>query len=634
MKGSLFRLVLCALITGMLTARAAASDRVDFNFDQVELRLLVKLVGDLTGKRFVVDEKVNGKVTVVTPQRVPVEDVYPLLLSILESGGYSVVRRGEALQVVALPPRAVESAPVVTEGETAPSTGLITKVLRIRHLSAPELRKVLEPMVRGGKDGALAAFGPSNHLIVTDTAESIARIERILAEMDRPGSSRVVEVIPLEHASAEDVAAQLMIALKGIGDTAAGRVAQHMQKVAGGEGALPVDVSVTAAPQANSLIAVGPPAALEEVRAMVEKMDVEATSGYGRLHAVFLKYLGAEDAAKSLNALLEKTVEKDRRTRMAIEPSAPNNALIVDASPQDFQFVRRLIEELDQAPQQVLVEVLIAEVDMNHNFELGVEWATIDAPAEGRTTLYGRSRPGAEDSIAGVSEGAFPQGISVGIARGMMQMADGSLVPRIPFLLRALSDNRDVKILSQIPLWAQDNKEASVSVVNNIPVLRSTIEGGAGTARDIIQNIDRMDVGIKLVLTPHVNPDGEILLDLRPSIEAIVDEGEPGMYTPTIAKREVSTTVTVPNETTVVISGLIREDRVKRVYKVPLLGDIPLLGWLFRTTTDRKERTNLLIFVTPHIVSDPAEAERLKQKLQDQAGLNTTGERSDEPVER
>ena len=370
---------------------------------------------------------------------------------------------------------------------------------------------------------------------------------------------------------------------------------------------------------------VGTTVQLAEIKRIALMMDVEASSGYGRLNAIFLKYLSAEEAAKSLNALLAKSVVKDQRQRIAIEPSVANNALIVDAAPKDFEYVRSLVEQLDQVPQQVLVEILIVEVNLGKSLDLGVEWSTIDIPKNGKTTALGRSNLGDTDAITELAtKGVFPQGLAIGIAKGTYTDSSGNVFPKIPVLIQALAQNRDVKILSNVPLLAQNNTEASVSVVDNIPILKSTVEGGAGTARDMIQNIDRVDVGMKLKFTPHVNPDREVTMQLTPSIEAIIDEGEEGKYTPTIAKREVSTTVTVPDKATVVISGLIREDRIKTVSKIPLLGDIPLLGILFRSTSDQKQRTNLLIFVTPHIVTDIQEAAEMKETLIHRADLHVS----------
>lgn len=619
-----------------LGAQPQGEAYVNFNFDQVEIPVLIKLVGEMTGRRFVVGEEITGRVTVVTPQRIPVREAYPLLLSILESRGLSVVERGGVHHVIALPDRAVQTAPVVgPEDQPAEGAGVVTRVIRVQHVGVAELRRLLEPLVRGGKAGAIAAFPPTNHLIVTDTAENIRAIEKIVAELDRPGSARIVEVIELQHASPEDVARQVVAAMRA-GATAGERVQRHLQQVGEGMATLPADVVVVPSPRANSLLLVGTPVQLNELRDIVKRLDVPARSGYGRLHAIFLRYLTAEDAAKSLNALLQKA-DKEQRAPIAIEPNPANNALIIDASPQDFEFVRALIEKLDQIPQQVLVEVLLAEVAVGRNLDLGVRLATVDEPKEGSTSAIGVSRPGETDALAQfIEKGVFPQGLAIGVARGtVLDPRTGNAVPNVPLLIEALAKSRDVKILSNVPLWAQNNSEASVSVVDNIPILRSTIEGGSGTARDIIQNIDRIDVGIKLKVTPHVNPDGEITLKLNPSIEAIVDQGPPGTtFAPTIAKREVSTTVTVPNGATVVISGLIREDRVEAINKVPVLGDIPLLGFIFRSKGQRTQRTNLLIFVTPRIVTDLRVAYDLRDRLQQQTALTNQAIRLDAPVPR
>ncbi len=629
-------LLLCAALLRTAIGQQPAEGYVNFNFDQVEIPVLVKLVGEMTGRRFIVGDEITGRVTVVTPQRIPIRDAYPLLVSILESRGLSVVERGGVHQVVALPERGVAAAAVVEGESTGPdAVGVITRLIRVQHVSVLELRRLLEPLVRGGKAGALAAFPPTNHLIVTDTAENVRNIERIIAELDKPGSARLVEVIELKHASPDDLARQLVAAMRG-GATSGERIQRHLQQVGEGGGSLPADVVVVPAPRANSLLLVGTPVQLNELREIVARLDVQAPAGYGRLNAIFLRYLSSEDAAKSLNALLSKA-DKEQRAPIAIEPNLANNALIVDASPQDFEFVRKLVEQLDQIPQQVMVEVLLAEVAVGRNLDLGVRLSTVDQPRDGSTTAIGTSRPSETDSLAQfIEKGVFPQGIAVGVARGTFtDPRTGNLVPNVPLLIEALARNRDVKILSNVPLWAQNNSEASVSVVDNIPILRSTIEGGAGASRDVIQNIDRMDVGIKLKLTPHVNPDGDITLKLNPSIEAIVDQGPANtQFAPTIAKREVSTTVTLPNGATVVISGLIREDRVNAISKVPFLGDIPLIGFFFRSKSERMQRTNLLIFVTPHIVTDMRVAREMQEKLQEKTALTAESIDLKSPVPR
>ena len=621
---------LCGTVLFLGAARAAEPEpsgrSVQFNFVQADIHTVTKIVGAATGKTFIVPEDVTGKVTILTQGPVPAEEVYPLFLSMLEGSGYTVAERGGVHRVVRLP-----GAPALPSG-SGTDGGLVTKIIPVRNVNAAEVKKSFEPLVRGGKEGALEVFLPGNHLIATDTAANIERLEKLVAELDQPGAGSTVEVIELRHASAEEVAKQLR-ATFGATDTAVNKVHRHFQQVAGGTGSLPTDFTVVEAPEANSLILVGMPSQIAETRRIIEKMDVESPHGFGRLNAVFLKYLSAEEAAKSLNALLGKGTETEpARRAIAIEPSIPNNALLVDASPQDFEYVRRLVERLDVVPQQVLVEVLIAEVNLEEGLDLGVEWFGLDTPEGSETGGFGRTRYGDSDSMMSLlTEGAFPQGLALGVISGTFTGPDGTEYNQIPLYLKAVAGNRDLKILSNIPLWAQNNLEASVSVVENIPILKSSVEG-SGSDRDYIQNIERLDVGIKLKLTPQVNPDREIRLELNPSIESVVEESSEALrYTPTIAKREVQTTVTIPDRATVILSGLIREDTSRLTTKVPLLGDLPLLGWLFRSTSDVKKRTNLLIFVTPRIVTDMQMAEKEKARLERAASLQGAREALDEP---
>ncbi len=597
-------------------APAAAEGRVDFRFDDADLRLLVRLVGETTGRRFVLDERVRGQVTVVSPVPVAREELYPLLVAILESRGFSIVERDGTHFVVPLPERPLPAAPTRT-APAPPGSGLSTRVFRLVHVDAVDVARTLEPMVPAARAGAVAAFAASNHLAVTDTAAGLERIEAVIESLDRAGATRSIEVIPLQHASAEEVAEQLMTALQGM-RRAGEHISRHLRQVADGLSAMPAETLVIPAAQANSLLLIGAPAHIEELKAIIPQLDQEPVSGHGRLNAVFLRYLAAEDAAKSLNALLARSAERDQRQRIALEANVASNAILVDASPRDFQWLRGLIESLDRPPQQVLVEVVIAEVSMDRQLDLGVEWSTVEAPAEGRTVVLGRSRPGETDLIMdAVTQGLFPRGLGLGVAHGV----DGQGMPRVAFLLRALQEQRDVRILSSVPLWAQNNREASVEVVDNIPILSSVIEG-AGVTRDVIQNIERMDVGIRLSITPHINPDREITLQLNPSIEAIIAEGPPDTpFTPTIARREISTTITVPDLTTVVISGLMREDRVKREGRVPVLGRLPFLGMLFRSSQDRTQRSNLLVFVTPRIVTEPDASREARADLEARTGL-------------
>lgn len=627
-------LALAVVLAASSTLRAGDT-LINFSFDQVEVRSFVKLVGDITGKKFVIADDVAGKITVVSPQ-VSREEVYPLFVSILESAGCSVVEEGDIIRVVSLPPRDAQIAAVVGAEEELPKSGVSTKVIRLRNVSAAQMKKVLEPHIRGGKLGAIAAVDETDHLVITDTVENIKRVEKIIAEIDAPGAARITEIVPLKFASAEDLADQLNAAVaETVGR--AERLKNRLPSVPGIVDGQRRTAVLVPAPHANSLIVVGSDSQVEEIKKIISRMDVDVPSGRGRLNALFLKYLSAEEAAKSINALLGRTpatkggAAQPSSRDIAIEAMAENNALLVDAMPGDFEVVKKLIEQLDTVPQQVHISVLIAELKTSEGLNLGVEMAALDMPGRvGSTVVQGGSTlaDGTENLMNAIQSGIFPNGLTVGVAYGSRVDSEGKMVSSFPAYINidAVKKSGKFKILAEPSLTQQNNIEASMNIVEEIPILKSTITGGTGTGRDIIQNIDRVDVGIKLKLTPHIIPGGEVRMQLNPSIEAIVDPGPSGTaFAPTIAKREVSTTVTVPDGRMIVIAGMTRTDVVNTDKRVPILGSIPIIGRLFRHTSESEQRNDLLIFVTPRIVTDIDSAEAVMQEWQKKTGLSPNG---------
>ncbi|MEI6219489.1 MAG: hypothetical protein WCP86_11365, partial [bacterium] len=313
---------------------------------------------------------------------------------------------------------------------------------------------------------------------------------------------------------------------------------------------------------------------------------------------------------------------------ITIEPHLANNALLVDAMPRDFELISKLVADLDTIPQQVLIEVLIAEVSATETDNFGLDVVAVGSPSSvGEDVVVGglTTRADANSLLSAIQTGIFPNGITVGLARGVKD-ASGNTVAAYPLMLNlnAIQQKGKFNILSRIPLLAQNNKDAMASIVNNIPMLKSTVQGASANLQ-VIQNIDRVDVGIKLKMTPHINPDGEVMMTLNPSIEAIIDPGSiANGLAPTIAHREVSTTVTVPDGRTLVLSGLMRQDHTSTVRKVPILGSIPFIGWLFRHTVEGVEKTNLLIFVTPHVIKDPQTADKLTHDWKERTALDMT----------
>lgn len=619
---------------------ASTNGYINFSFDQVEVRSFVKLVGDMTGKRMVVDQNVDGKITMVFP-KIPATDVFPVFVSVLESVGCSVVEEQDGIyRVISMGPRPSTSAPVIGPDEKIPAQGVFTKIFRLQFANSGELRKLLESKVRAGKEGAIGAIETTNYLIVTDVAESLRRIERIVSEVDKPGLTRVTEVVALKFASAEEIASQLNRAMStGVDERFRGMGRREVRP----DGSAVPDTSrpavIVPSPHSNSLVLVGDQTQIAELKRIVSLMDIDSPSGRGRFGAIFLKYIAADEAAKTLNTLLSKraaTVQVPGQPGnltqtggITIEPHLANNALLVDAMPRDFELIRELVADLDTIPQQVLIEVLIAEVSVKDDSSFGLDIVAMGSPSSvGEDLVVGglTTRADANSLLSAIQTGMFPNGITVGLAKGVKGSTAGSTIAAYPLMLNlnAIQQKGKFNILSRIPLLAQNNKDAMASIVNNIPMLKSTVQGASANLQ-VIQNIDRVDVGIKLKMTPHINPDGEVMMTLNPSIEAIIDPGSiANGLAPTIAHREVSTTVTVPDGRTLVLSGLMRQDRTSTVRKVPILGSIPLIGWLFRHTTEGVEKTDLLIFVTPHVIKDPQTADKLTREWKDRTALDTT----------
>lgn len=609
---------------------AESEDFLQFNFEQVDIRLFTQIVGSFTGRRFVVAEDVSGKITVVSP-KVSRETAYPLFVGVLESSGFTVQREGEIDRIVRLPERKAGMGAIVADDDEKPAYGLVTRIMHLEHVNASEMRKMLEMHLQ--RKDFVSALDETNHLIVTDTAEGVRRVEDLVKRLDKPGMARVMEVIPLEHADAVALARQIGAAYA----QTQSRAEQLLTRIPGVDGsaqAVPAMSAPTLVPaeHANRLIVTGTAKQVEQIRELIRQMDVSAPTGRSALNVILLSYLKAEDVAKNLTTLLEKSAVQSAaatsKRHLSIEAVPSNNALLVDAAPEDFLQVKRLVESLDVMPQQVHISVLIAEVASGDAETLGVSITALNAPdSVGNNAFAGASRLQSDSSSGGgilsqISQGVFGEGLTFGIAHGSHLDAAGNIVADYPaiFNLDLIRRNSKVKILSDTSLGAQNNHPAEVAIVDNIGVLESTVSG-SGADRDFIQNIKRMDVGVKVNMTPYIIPGGLVKVELEPSIEAVTDTGGLDQYVPTISKRMVKTTMTVPDGQTIVIAGLTRNDESEIQKRIPLLGDIPWLGWLFRWNSKSVTKTNILIFVTPTIMSNVADAVAVRQSLEAKTGI-------------
>ena len=525
-------LALAALAALAPLPAAAEGDTLAFTFDQVDVRLFSQVVGSFTGRKIVVGEDVEGKITVVSPE-VSRDEAYALFAAVLESSGFTIVPEHGVDRVVKAPerPAGLGLGPVVSDGRPLPEHGLVTRVLAVEHVSAAEMRDLLEAQTQ--RKGAFAVLQETNHLVFTDTADAVRRIESLVKQLDKPGMARVTEVIEVEHADAGDLARELAASFA----ESQSRAQQLLGRLpASTPGAvLPAFTPPTIIPveHANRLLVTGSGRQIQRVKELLAQLDVEAPAARAPLRPILLNYLRAEDLARNITTLLEKYAASNpdpaHARRIAVEASPLAGALLVAASSaEEFRAVEDLVRVLDVRPRQVHISVVIAEVQEGEAETLGFQFNA--AGTYHGNAFGGGSHPNAEtaaDSTLASVVGTqmFPEGLTAGIVNKA-----GTTIGA--FNLDAIRQASGVRILARPAISAENNVPAQVSIVDNIPMTESTVTGTGGD-KDVVQTITRYDVGVKLSLTPHVVPDGRVQMELEPSIEAVTSGGNSSDYAPT-----------------------------------------------------------------------------------------------------
>ncbi len=628
---------------------------VALDFDNAEIRAVIKQISELIGRNFLVDEKVRGKVTIITPRKIRIRDVYRVFLTLLHTYGFTAVRSGEVTKIIPLADASRTGIATILPGDAdklPPSDRIVTSFIQLNHADSGVLVGLLRPLA--AREGSLIAYQPSNAIIMTDTAANVRRITSIIRSVDIPSTSSNVVVIHLKYAVAKDMTQTLRQMVEtgpvtvartrptrpGVPRARAGQAA-----IAGGRG----QIKILPDDRTNSIILVAPPVEVFRLRSLVKKLDIPPPAERKRIHVYRLKNALAEELANVLNqqvlavnqgAARRPSASGQQPARrstaavpvsqtsgvklledVAITPDKATNSLIVRASPEDYLALTEIIRKLDVRRSQVLVEALIAEMTLEKASELGVEWRLLNQPNRSGTSVIG----GTNFPLGGAAQGvinqfasssfAGPTGLILGAARGVITFGD-QVFADIRGLIRAFQGDSDINILSTPQILTTDNEEAEIIVGENRPFVTQSQTSAEG--RSTIQTFEFRDVGVTLRITPHISPNRFVRMKIFQEILNFVSEPEVGAVITT--KRSASTSVTVEDGQTVVIGGLIRDDTVKSVSKVPLLGDIPILGMFFRAERESKIKTNLLIFITPRVITTPEEHMRLTDMKRENAG--------------
>jgi general secretion pathway protein D len=644
MRSSLLFSLVCSFIitlsiAGQLLRPACSSaetkkNDVTFNFVDVDLPVVTKFISDITGKNFIFDEKVKGKITIIAPSKLSADEAFSLFTSVLELKGFTLAPAGvNAYKIIPTAEAKQSGMKVITEGVPI-NESYIARLLPLKYISADDALKFLQPLI--SKDGHISTFGPGNMLLVVDSGLNIDKILSILELIDKPSVTEVPEVILLKHASADTIA---RILNEGIGKARGRNVP--------GQPAIETAAAV-ADTRLNAVILFGDKGIRESMKALISLIDVPSPEAQGRINVYFLENADATELAKVLEGII-KGAQPQKQAAPGAAPVTPfevaggititadkaSNALIVVASPSDYQNLLQVIKQLDKRRRQVFVEAMIIEASMDKLRDLGVKWRAT-ATKNGKPVAIGGFGTIDQTAIENILQGLA--GASVGGLGNFLHIpittvgSDGTIntstltVPGFAALF-SLNDFRDtVNILSTPQILTSDNKDAEILVGENVPFISQSqttsalgVTTSGASVSGIVNSIVRQDVGIILKITPQITEGDNVKLDIYQEISTVKNQSDQLTVSlgPTITKRSTKTSVVVKDNQIVVIGGLIQEKDEEIVTKMPLLGDIPVLGWLFKTKNVTKNKTNLIVFLDPHIIKEPerlAEITKDKQK--------------------
>jgi general secretion pathway protein D len=598
---------------------------VTIDFDEVEIALFIKFISELTGKNFVLDKAVKGAVTIVSPTKITVDEAYKLFESVLEVHGFSTVPAGNIIKIVPAVDARTKDVRTMLEREALTAEDkVVTQLIHLKYADPEELKKIFVPLI--SKNSVMVSYRPTGMLIVTDVQSNIRRLLHIISAIDTEGVGEEIAVIPLQHAAAVDTAKMLN---------------ELFQKrtTAEKKGTLPESpVKIVADERTNTLIAMASEGVSSKIRKLIELLDKQAPRTEGRVRVYFLQNANAEDLAKVLMAIPTKSPDKGAPQQPAKTPvvskevlvvaDKATNSLLITASKEDYQVLEEVIKQLDILRRMVYIEALLMEVSVSKDFNVGVRWSFVETVGsnEGRTIGgFGASHPGGADLTPDSSGSAvFPGGFSLGVLGEAIQIGKFSF-PNLSALIRFAQTDSDINVLSTPQVMTTDNEEAEISVGEERPFLTRQ-EAGAAVSVTTFANYntyERKDVGVKLKITPQINQERFVRLKLAQEVSQVVetsisDSKATDIGLPITRKRTAKTTVIVKDGHTVVIGGLIDQQLNHNVGQAPCLGDVPGLGWLFKSVTKRDNKTNLYIFLTPHIVESPVEAAKVYEEKRKQ----------------
>ena len=614
-------LMLClALVGTTLSPQAVLAEEFSANFKDTDLKTFIETSGRNLNKTIIMGADVKGKVSIRTVTPLNERQYYQLFLNVLESQGYAVVTLDNGvLNVVKSNVAKTEPLPVLGEqGDDYQGDELITRVVPVRNVSVRELAPILRQMIDNAGSGNVVNYDPSNVIMLTGRAAVVERLTEVIQRVDRAGN-KSEEVIPLEHASSSEIA----------------RVLENLTKNSKDSQPASMKSQVVADERTNSLVISGDPAIRDKMKRLIRQLDSEMERS-GNSQVFYLKYSKAEDLVEVLNQVSGslKAAQgegqagvRSRQDVVSIAASKTSNALIVTAPQDIMRSLESVITQLDVRRAQVHVEALIVEVAEGNNINFGVQWASKDAglmqfsngtqipigslvgalskaqPQKGSTIISENGattiNPEKEGDLSALTQLlAGYSGTAVGVVKGDWMA-----------LVQAVKADSSSNVLSTPSITTLDNQEAFFMVGQDVPVLTGSTTGSVN--KNPYNTVERKKVGIMLKVTPQINEGNAVQLVIEQEVSKV--EGQTNLDV-VFGERKLKTTVLADDGELIVLGGLIDDQAGESVAKVPLLGDIPLLGHLFKSTANKKEKRNLMVFIRPTILRNGLAADGISQR--------------------
>ncbi|MEZ5558366.1 MAG: type II secretion system secretin GspD [Pseudomonadales bacterium] len=590
-------LLLAFALTMAWGSVAAQEQTWKINIKNADLGEFVTQVAEITGKTFVVDPRIKGNVTVISNEAMDRDAVYALFLSVLRVHNWTAVPSGGVIRIEQTA-TAKQSPGVQGALNAIAPEELVTRVVAAQNVESAELVKILRPLIP--QYGHIAAVAKPNVVIISDHADNIMRLMKMIEQIDVSDEDDIV-MVPLKEAWVGSVVAMLeKVAPDQLGRNAAG----------------PQRIQIIANERNNSLVLRGKPRPIAEVLKLIDKLDQPATA-MGATQVIYLKHADAVQVAEIIQGVVgEKRGGEEEGTQpTTIKADESLNAIVVRADPSVMGEITDILDKLDVRRTQVLIEAAIVEVTLTDEKNIGVEMAAADASG-GTVPLVSTTLDGVISSLIGSLIGDNGE---IDVLSGLASISSPTLAAAkinangVSFgaVVRALATNSQANLLSTPSILTLDNQEAKIVVGNEVPFRTGSFTTTGNDSTNPFTTVQREDVGLQLTVTPHVHDSTSVRLDVAQEITNILPTpiGSEGFSDVVTSKRSIETTILAEDRQTIVLGGLIQDDLNDGVKKVPLLGDIPGLGRLFRSTTKKRTKTNLLVFLRPTVIRTQEDAD-------------------------